>query len=226
MSTADFFDRQHTGAQHPLPFHFRLLRRFETRHVEYAERLLRGGRAMLDVGCGDGELQRRVASRYESIRACDVSPVVLEAARAHAHTPSNVTYELLDANELLPFDDGAFDAVVALGVIQYLYDPERFLDEARRVLRPGGTLVIEVPNVAYVAQRLRLLAGIPPRTSLWTNGLDGGTLHYFSVDLIRDLLVHAGFRIESIGGSGVLSSLRTWNVKLLCGNIIVSAEKR
>jgi ubiquinone/menaquinone biosynthesis C-methylase UbiE len=222
VKTGEFFDRQHEEPQIEPPLHYRLFKRFEVGRAEVADRLLGSGRALLDVGCGDGELARRVAARFAQVIATDVSPQVLSTA----HGPANVSFRPLDANGALPFEDGAFEALVSLSTLQYLFDPEAFLAEAHRVLAPGGTLVVEVPNMAYLPQRLRLLWGRPLRTSFWPRGIDGGNLHYFTVDLLRRLVERAGFRVEEVTGSGVFAPLRTFRVSLLCGNVFVRAARR
>jgi ubiquinone/menaquinone biosynthesis C-methylase UbiE len=222
VSERDFFDQQHQGDMLPLPLHFRLLRRFEQPRTEVVAALLPGGQALLDIGCGDGELARRVAGRYARITATDISPVVLDEARSKTGGAS-VTFTELDANRPLPYPAAAFDAVVSLSTMQYLFDPEAFLAEARRVLAPRGTLVVEVPNMAYLPQRLRLLAGRPLRTSFWRRGIDGGNLHYFTGSLLANLCRRAGFTVDRLTGSGVAGPLRAWWPRLLCGNLILRA---
>jgi SAM-dependent methyltransferase len=132
---------------------------------------------------------------------------------------------VLDASRALPFADASFSTVVSLSTLQYLFDPAAFLAEARRVLKPGGQLLVETPNMAYLPQRLRLLAGQPIRTSYWKQGIDGGNLHYFTVDSLRQLVAEAGFAPEKVTGSGVFAPLRTWRVSLLCGNIFLLASR-
>jgi SAM-dependent methyltransferase len=220
---SQFFDAQHSDDLLPLPLHYRLLRRFEVTREQVAASLLPGGAALLDIGCGDGEVIARVADRYAHIVGADISPaVVQEAARRRG---AIARWLVLDASRTLPFADASFDAIVSLSTLQYLFDPSTFLRDAHRLLRPGGRLLVETPNVAYLPQRLRLLAGQPIRTSFWKHGIDGGNLHYFTVDSLRQLVVDAGFRPLDITGSGILANVRTWRVSLLCGNIFVLASK-
>ena len=228
MTAGTFFDRQHTAEELELPLLFRLLRRFEVRRVDVAVRLLPPGEALLDIGCGDGELARRVANRYTRVVATDVAPAAVAGAE---HALEGFTFRdrirflVLDANQKLPFGDGEFDALVALSTLQYVFDPEAFLVEAFRVIRPGGHLLIEVPNMAFLPQRVRLFLGRPLRTSYWRHGIDGGNLHYFTVTLLRRLLRSARFEIETITGSGIFSAVRTWWVALLCGNILALGRR-
>jgi methionine biosynthesis protein MetW len=191
--------------------------------VEVAARLLPGGERLLDVGCGSGELEARLLGRYQKVVATDISPEALRTAEVRA---KGAEFRTLDANQPLPFSDGEFDAITALSTLQYVFDPAAFLKEAHRVLRPSGTLILEVPNMAYLPQRLRLLVGKPIRTSFWKRGIDGGNLHYFTVDVLRELCEASGFSVEDVTGSGVFAELRTFWVSLLCGNIFILAHRR
>ncbi len=111
---------------------------------------------LLDVGCGRGEV-------LELARIAGMDPVagvegphvsVTEGPESAFHV------EHLDIETApLPFEDASFDFVTCLEVLEHLYDPFRVLGELCRVLRPGGRLVMSVPNQFHVATRLRILAG-------------------------------------------------------------------
>lgn len=223
MKPSSFFDAQHHDDLEPLPLHYRMLRRFEVTRETTAAALLPGGPSLLDIGCGEGVATELLASRYRRIVATDIAPsTVAEAAARH---PGIADWMVVDASRPLPFADASFSAVMSLSTLQYLFDPSSFLAEARRVLTPGGVLLVETPNMAYLPQRLRLLAGRPIRTSYWRHGIDGGNLHYFTVDSLRALVSDAGFTPERVTGSGVFAPLRRWRTSLLCGNIFVLARK-
>jgi SAM-dependent methyltransferase len=223
VTASDIFDAQHEGELLPLPLHYRLLRRFEVSRTDAAAALLDGGEALLDVGCSDGELVARVAGRYRRTVAADIAPAaVAAAARRHGEA---ARWICLDASRTLPFADSSFSTVVSLSTLQYLFDPSAFLAEVHRVLAPGGRLLVETPNMAYLPQRLRLLAGRPIRTSYWKHGIDGGNLHYFTAQSLQQLVAAQGFTPLLVTGSGVLARWRTWRVSLLCGNIFVLAQR-
>ncbi len=228
MSTSSFFDDQHTSDQRSLPPWFRALRRFEVTRVEVAAALLPRGEKLLDLGCGDGELVLAVKDRYATIVATDVSAAAIVQAQQRAQKGSSaspIDWRVVDGNQALPFAEAAFDTVVALSTLQYIFDPEALLAETFRVLCPGGYLLVEVPNVAYLPHRLRLLAGEPIQTSYWKHGIDGGNLHYFTVATLRQLVQQAGFRALKESGSGVWAGARTWKVSLLCGNVFLLAQR-
>jgi ubiquinone/menaquinone biosynthesis C-methylase UbiE len=103
---------------------------------------LPAGTAVLDVPCGGG-LAFRGVRREQQLRyvAADISPYMLERARACALRTGLDTIELVEADALaLPFDDASFDVCVTLNALHCLPAQRPALVEMRRVLRPGGEL--------------------------------------------------------------------------------------
>ncbi|MGA2353103.1 MAG: methyltransferase domain-containing protein [Terriglobales bacterium] len=100
------------------------------------------GRALriLDAACGEGMLWRHLSRRHDYVGS-DFSARPL--ARASRYHPAE--YFRADLNRL-PFASDSFDLVVTLQALQYLENPQRAVDEVRRVLRPGGHFVWSVPN--------------------------------------------------------------------------------
>ncbi len=96
--------------------------------------------AILDLGCGTGEIAARLAEMFPeaSIVGIDLEEPHLERARTRcAPHGARVRFQHGDALAL-PFDDGQFDLVVCRHLLQAVPDAERVLSEIRRVLRPGG----------------------------------------------------------------------------------------
>jgi SAM-dependent methyltransferase len=100
------------------------------------------GRRVLDVGCGSGPLSAALGDRGAIVTGFDSSAKMLELAR-HRLGPG-ADLHVADLTNPLPFRDGAFDDVVASLVLHYLQDWAAPLAELRRVLRPGGRLIMSV----------------------------------------------------------------------------------
>lgn len=94
----------------------------------------------LDLGCGDGRLSAEVPAR--AVTVADVSAVAL--ARAAARLPDAAAVEL-DPDAPLPFDDGSFELVTCVELIEHVRDLQLLLSECRRVLEPGGALAVTTP---------------------------------------------------------------------------------
>lgn len=103
------------------------------------------GRRVLDAGCGTGRTSARLAAGGAEVVGFDVSPEMLRRARERV---PGASFLAADLAEPLPFDDDAFDLVVASLVIHYLQDWVPPLRELRRVLRPGGAFVLSTHHPA------------------------------------------------------------------------------
>lgn len=112
----------------------------------YADRLaLADGARALDIGCGTGVAARALARRRGGalrVTGIDRSPDFIAAARRFAAEEGVAPeFRVADAHAP-PFADASFDAVVAHTLLSHAADPARVLAEARRVLAPGGRLVV------------------------------------------------------------------------------------
>jgi SAM-dependent methyltransferase len=107
------------------------------------------GHRILDAGCGSGPLLAVLRDRGATVTGIDSSAKMLELARRRLGADASL--HVADLRDPLPFIDGAFDDVVASLVLHYLKNWEPTLAEFRRVLRPGGRLIVSVdhPFVAY-----------------------------------------------------------------------------
>jgi ubiquinone/menaquinone biosynthesis C-methylase UbiE len=114
-------------------------------HVEQAlVRQLGADAAVLDAGCGTGGLIRRLAPLHPGWRwtGLDASPLACGLARTRVPVGVSVAEATV---ERLPWADASFDAVVSADVLYHLDDDLAALREFRRVLKPGGCVVINVP---------------------------------------------------------------------------------
>jgi ubiquinone/menaquinone biosynthesis C-methylase UbiE len=93
---------------------------------------------VLDAGCGEGNLCRKIALQGASVWGIDFSPELIEAAQAKEEQfPLGINYQVADMRKL-PFPRNSFDAVVSHQSIHELKNPDKALQEFERVLKPGG----------------------------------------------------------------------------------------
>ena len=117
---------------------------------------LRREDSVLDVGCSDGAHALVAARRVRSVLGVDVDTAALARARARAHQEgvTNVRFERADLVEPRALESlGRFDLVLALDVLEHLSDREAVLRGLRAALRPGGRLVLSVPNATTPYRR-------------------------------------------------------------------------
>ncbi|MBI4395988.1 MAG: class I SAM-dependent methyltransferase [Elusimicrobia bacterium] len=117
---------------------------------------------LLDVGCGSGMHAIRAARVCRSVIGFDHNPESLGIGERTAHTQGlcNVTFRAGNAEESFPFQDGQFTKVMMLDVLEHLRQRDRVLEEARRVLKPGGFLLLAVPNRMTTWRRRLAAAGL------------------------------------------------------------------
>jgi len=102
------------------------------------------GRRVLDVGCGSGPLSAALRAKGAHVTGFDGSPVMARLARNRLGADAAVC--VADLAHPLPFADSSFDDVVASLVLHYLPDWTLTLAELRRVLEPGGRLLLSVDH--------------------------------------------------------------------------------
>lgn len=101
------------------------------------------GRDVLEVACGSGPGLNYLAGIARTLKAGDYSPEVLQ--RAQAHVAPSVELKSFDAQDM-PYPDSSFDVVLMFEALYYVPSFQRFFSECRRVLRPGGKLLITTAN--------------------------------------------------------------------------------
>lgn len=179
---------------------------------------------VLDIGCGDGTAAATAAPLLAGHRVIGVDWSQDALKRAHARLPYVVRGELTDGG--LPFADGAADAVLFSEVVEHLVDPDSALDELRRVLAPGGHLMLSTPNLAAWYNRGLLLAGVQPVFSeVSLRGIHGrpgkevvGHLRLYTARALREFVAASGFEVVGLSGApfhGVPRPLRALD-RLAC----------
>lgn len=174
------------------PPYLEVRRRFLREHVHVGDRAL-------DLGCGNGAFTDLLARAGAEPLGVDVAEAALRRARA-AHP--GIRFVLAPVEGPLPLEDVAFDVVWATEVIEHVADTARWLSEIRRVLRPGGQLLVTTPNHG----RLAILVGGLER---YAQPLSDH-LHLYTAKSLRQLLEEFGFReiaLHAAGGRPLMRSL-------------------
>jgi len=144
-----------------------------------------GAGKILDVGCATGALLQKFRERGWEAAGVEISTPEAEYARSRGLPVYTEPLETLAKNELAA---ASFDLVLASHVIEHLNDPGAFVEAARRLLAPGGELVITTPNIAGLQSRL---FGGRWRSAIFDH------LYLFSVKTLSALLESRGFRVEA-----------------------------
>ena len=139
------------------------------------------GKDLLEVGCGPGVGLGYLAKKARTVVAGDIDETLLGEAQERYKGRENIELRVFDAHQL-PFDDNAFDIVLLFEAIYYLAQPEKFLEECRRVLRSNGVILICAANndcPEFVKSPF--------------------SIRYYSAPELADLLKKAGFDVELFG---------------------------
>ena len=180
------------------------------------------GEIILDIGCGSGHLLYQFRHRFKKLIGLEYSQHRLAHAELNLEgfcfMPIQGTAEDLSA-----LASNSIDHIVSADTIEHIPDVYKAAEEMYRVLKPGGLLVINTPNIAFLKKRVLLMAGRFPSTSQTNEGLgsdilfDGGHLHYFTFRSLRLLLEKSGFRMVKKGGYGRFGVMHNFWPSLLSG---------
>jgi SAM-dependent methyltransferase len=188
------------------------------------------GETLLDIGCGNGFLLYQFRERYKNLVGYEYSAERLEQARRNL-SDCNFTGLLGSAESMDSLPSESVDRIISADTIEHIPDVYAALSEMYRVLRRGGSLVMNTPNIAFAKKRLLLMVGRFPSTSQDNEGLgsdtlfDGGHLHYFTFRSLSLLVERAGFRVSARMGYGGFGRIHNLVPTLLSGGVQVVCQK-
>ncbi len=153
------------------------------RYTAFLAQGLEPGARVLDLGCGRGVILGVLADRGFEVHGVEISE---DAARgADPRAKIRVAPQLSDAQ----YPEGFFDQIIVWHVLEHMREPDVTLDEIRRILRPGGRLIVAVPNFSSWQARWAGTSWFhldPPRH-----------LFHFPMLALRRILARTGFAIET-----------------------------
>jgi 2-polyprenyl-3-methyl-5-hydroxy-6-metoxy-1,4-benzoquinol methylase len=161
----------------------------------YSLQLIGTNRRVLELGPAAGHFTKVLVENGCRVVGVEVDPEAAERVRTWADRV--VVGDLSDPAVIAEaIDDERFDVVVGGDVLEHLPDPLRVLRACRAALKPGGYVVLSLPNIAHADVKLQLLAGRFPYQD--TGLLDRTHLHFFTLESIEEMVRDAGLLLIDV----------------------------
>lgn len=156
------------------------------------------GEKVLDVGCGDGTVALYLKQKKNlKISGIDISQKAVTFAKA-----KGLKALVFNAEGKFPFKDDEFEAVFWGDNIEHLFDPIKTALEIKRVLMPGGRVILSCPNMGYWRYRIHYFLKGSLADTEWTGFPPWYWSHirFFNLKIIQRFLKEAGFKFNKFIG--------------------------
>lgn len=170
---------------------------FQTRRIEITVDLVREAVSrqqnppqILDLGCGQGHITERIRQALKSAEITGLDYSVSAIEYAHEHFPE-IDFAVGDAYES-PYARGFFDVVVCNNLWEHVPDPLFLLSKIKRIIRPGGYLVVSTPSRYRIANLERVLKGKPVAL------MSRHHVTEYTVGQVKEQLRYGGFEVKKI----------------------------
>jgi 2-polyprenyl-3-methyl-5-hydroxy-6-metoxy-1,4-benzoquinol methylase len=159
------------------------------KYYQIADRI-KSGSNVLDIGCGGGGLGEALTGKGCNLIGWDLSP---DRTQERGKFYDSLVKKDIEKEE---FGQEKYDVIVLADVLEHLTYPEKVLKKSRESLNSGGIVLVSLPNVAYLDNRIGLLKG---NWNYTDHGiLDQTHLKFFTLFTAEQLLLSAGYRIQEI----------------------------
>ena len=205
----------------------KFVRKFEVHRSDVIKKLMpHRGKVLLDLACGNGDFLFSQETKFKKLIGLDISSNrIAEAKKLFKANKNQLQTVVRDLDRGIPLENSTVDVVVCEASLAYFMNPEFVIQEVHRVLKNNGILIIQIGNYAFILRRLALLFGNLPKISSFKGFGDGGMIHYFTYQSLKDLLAENGFSVTQAECSGVLPQVRKILPSLLASDIIYKAVK-
>lgn len=149
---------------------------------------------IIDLGCNDGGIANELKKRGNTVFGFDFPKVAILARKKY-----NLDAAAADFSYSLPIRSSSADVIIASAVLEHVPDDKLFLTECHRVLKPGGRVIIVIPNIAYLKNRIKLLIGY--RMFDHVNDVNTHIHSLYTLSGFTALLEHLGFKVTRTAGS-------------------------
>ncbi len=144
---------------------------------------------LLSIACSTGVIEEKIKNRLGlTVFGIDGAKKSLEIARKRG-----IIIKDVDVSDVLPFEDKYFDFVFAGEIIEHIFDSRFFLEEAYRLLKTNGYLILSTPNLARIDDRLKFLLGKTPRQIAPFHPYLYLHIRPFTFELLKKALLESGF---------------------------------
>ena len=148
------------------------------------------GSRVLEIGCGSGKLSNLLSIRKQCKVYCvEKDPVISRLAKGKCLDILNIDIE----NSQLPYEDGYFDHIILVNVLEHMIEPKQVLMNLKRYLSDSGSLIYSVPNIVNWYSRTAIFLG----KFEYEDGtvFDRNHLRFFNMRSARNLATEAGYEI-------------------------------
>jgi len=154
------------------------------------------GGKLLDIGCANGDFSGPLVKKGYDCYGLEYKDEAIKESAGKGIKVIRGSFL-----EKFPYKDNFFDIVFAGEVIEHTTNDSRFLREINRIVKPGGLIILTIPNLVSLGNRLLILFGRLPRFAY-------AEFHYriYTAGLIKNKMIKAGFKIKKIDSSYILIS--------------------
>ncbi len=179
----------------------RTLKNMVPGRLRYFDRFMNWqGAKVLDLGCAGGFMAEAMVDRGAIVTGIDPASEAIAAAKAHAAAHGRSIRYDVGVGEALPYENGTFDAVVCVDVLEHVADLGGVLSEAARVLRPGGLFLFDTINRNPLATFMTITMA-ENMLRLLPKGTHDPAM-FIKPAQVRSALITAGFLPGAITGLG------------------------